>query len=424
MKAQLDNEFAAFVGIDWADRKHDLCLQVAHTDTREFAVLAHRPDAIDQWAASLRRRFQGRPVAVCLELAKGPLVYALQKHDFLVLFPVNPATLAKYREAFTPSHAKDDPTDAEYQLELLVRHRDKLQALKAQSAPMRALTSLVEERRLLVDETKRITNRLTNTLKQYYPQAVQWFEAKNTILFCDFLSRWPTLKQVKHARKATLQAFFWEHHVRHPKGVEERLAGIKAATPLTEDVAVITPHRLLAQALVDQLRAILQAIERFDAEISTVSGTLPDYALFDALPGGGPALAPRLLVALGEQRERFLAAAELQRYSGIAPVTERSGNKSWVHWRWQCPKFLRQTFVEWAAQTINKSFWAGAYYRQQRAKGSSHQAALRALAFKWIRILHRCWQTKTPYDESKYLQALKRRGSPLLNSIVEVARNT
>ena len=424
MKSQLDNEFAAFVGIDWADRKHDLCLQVAHTDTREFAVLADRPDAIDQWAASLRQRFQGRPVAVCLELAKGPLVYALQKHDFLVLFPVNPATLAKYRQAFTPSHAKDDPTDAEYQLELLVRHRDKLQALKAPSAPMRALTSLVEERRLLVDETKRITNRLTNTLKQYYPQAVQWFEAKNTILFCDFLSRWPTLKQVKHARKATLQAFFWEHHVRHPKGVEERLAGIKAATPLTEDIAVIAPHRLLAQALVDQLRAILQAIERFDAEISTLSRTLPDYALFDALPGGGPALAPRLLVALGEQRERFLAATELQRYSGIAPVTERSGNKSWVHWRWQCPKFLRQTFVEWAAQTINKSFWAGAYYRQQRAKGSSHQAALRALAFKWIRILYRCWQTKTPYDESKYLQALKRRGSPLLNSIVEVARNT
>jgi transposase len=424
VKAQLDNEFAAFVGIDWADRKHDLCLQVAHTDTREFAVLAHRPDAIDQWAASLRRRFQGRPVAVCLELAKGPLVYALQKHDFLILFPVNPATLARYRQAFTPSHAKDDPTDAEYQLELLVRHRDKLHALKAQSAPMRALTSLVEERRLLVDETKRITNRLTNTLKQYYPQAVQWFEAKNTILFCDFLSRWPTLKQVKHARKATLEAFFWAHHVRHPKGVEERLAGIKAATPLTEDVAIITPHRLLAQALVEQLRAILQAIERFDAEISTVSRTLPDYALFDALPGGGPALAPRLLVAFGEQRERFLAAAELQRYSGIAPVIERSGNKSWVHWRWQCPKFLRQTFVEWAAQTINKSFWAGAYYRQQRAKGSSHQAALRALAFKWIRILYRCWQTKTPYDESKYLHALKRRGSPLLNSIVEVARNT
>lgn len=143
----------------------------------------------------------------------------------------------------------------------------------------------------------------------------------------------------------------------------------------------------------------------------------PDYALFRALPGAGPALAPRLLAAFGEQRERFAGADELQKYSGIAPVTERSGNKSWVHWRWQCPTFLRQTFVEWAAQTINKSFWAGAYYRQQRDQGSPHQAAVRALAFKWLRILYRCWQTRTPYDESTYLNALKRRGSPLLKAI-------
>ena len=120
-------------------------------------------------------------------------------------------------------------------------------------------------------------------------------------------------------------------------------------------------------------------------------------------------------------RERFSNAAELQKYSGVAPVTERSGRKHWVHWRWQCPTFLRQTFVEWAAQTVNKSFWAGAYYRQQKAKGCSHQAAVRALAFKWIRILYRCWQARTPYDELIYLEALRRRGSPLLDQLGAVA---
>ena len=170
-------------------------------------------------------------------------------------------------------------------------------------------------------------------------------------------------------------------------------------------------------ALVAQLRTVLAAIDRFDREIATVAGTLPDYTLFQGLPGAGPQLAPRLLAAFGEQRDRFQGADELQKYAGIAPVTERSGKKSWVHWRWQCPKFLRQTFVEWAAQTINKSFWAGAYYRQQRAKGSSHQAAVRALAFKWIRILYRCWQTRTPYDETTYLNALRKRGSPLLKNL-------
>jgi hypothetical protein len=118
--------------------------------------------------------------------------------------------------------------------------------------------------------------------------------------------------------------------------------------------------------------------------------------------------------AFGDQRERCRSADELQKYAGIAPVNERSGKKIWVHWRLQCPKFLRQTCVEWAAQTITRSFWAGAYYRQQRAKGSSHDIAVRAIAFKWTRVLYRCWQTRTPYTETVYLNALGQRGSPLL----------
>jgi transposase len=185
--------------------------------------------------------------------------------------------------------------------------------------------------------------------------------------------------------------------------------------PLTTDDAVIMPHRLQTLALVSQLEVALQCIGMYDDEIAVRAPRHPDYALFSCLPGAGPHLAPRLLVAFGEQRERFASAAEVQKYAGIAPVTERSGQKNWIHWRWQCPTFLRQTFVEWAAQTINKSYWAGLYYYQQRAKGCSYQAAVRSLAFKWIRILYRCWITRTPYDEAKYLKALKERGSPLLS---------
>ena len=424
MKPHLDVEFAAFVGIDWSDTKHDICLQAANSEEREWAVVPHRPAAIDAWASALRQRFGGRPVAVCLELAKGPLVYALQKYDFLVLFPVHPATLAKYREAFTPSHAKADPTDAQLALELLLRYRAKLKALTPQSVPMRMLLRLVEQRRRLVGEQNRISNRLTDALKQYFPDVLAWFPDKDTLLFCAFLTRWPTLKQLKRARRATLQSFFHDHHVRSPSRIEERLRAIKSATPLTDDPAVIRPTQLLALALVEQLRVTLQAIESFDAEIATLSETLPDYALFRALPGAGAILAPRLLAAFGEQRERYQSAAEIQRYTGIAPVTESSGKKHWVHWRLQCPSFLRQTFVEWAGATIPRSFWAAAYYRQQRDKGCSHQAAVRALAFKWIRILYRCWQTRTPYDESTYLNALQRRGSPLLTSIAATAKNT
>src|SRR5712692_1838488 len=386
MKQEAHEEFAAFIGLDWADSKHDVCLQAAGSAKREYFILTHTPEAIDAWVSTLRTRFNGHPIAVCLERNKGPIVSALRKYDFLVLFPINPLTLARYREAFTPSRATDDPTDAALQLELLLTHRDKLQPLKPQSPAMRALAQLVEHRRRVVNDRVRITNRLTSTLKNYFPHVLQWFQDKDTAVFCDFLSRWPTLKAAQLARRSTLETFFRDHHVRSADIIDKRIQAIKTATPLTSDEGVIAPHVLFVQALVSQLRVTLDAIETFD-----------------------------------QQRARYASAAELQQYAGIAPVTERSGKKSWVHWRLQCPQFVRQTFVEWAAESIRHSFWAQIYYQQQRDKGKAHQAAVRALAFKWIRILYRCWQERTPYDEATYLQALTRRGSSLLQNLAKVS---
>jgi transposase len=413
--------FAAFVGIDWADAKHDICLQAAGTATRECFQLDHTPEAIAAWVTTLRTRFRGQPVAVCLELTKGPIVSALRKYDFLVLFPINPLTLARYREAFTPSRAKDDRTDAELQLELLLTHRDKLQPLQPQSPTIRALEQLVEHRRRVVGDKVRITNRLTSTLKNYFPQVLHWLQDKDTRLFCDFLRRWPTLKAAQLARRSTLETFFRDHYVRSADVIAQRIHAIKAATPLTTDEGVIAPNALLVQALVSQLRVTLEAIETFDHAITQHAHHHPDFSLFQALPGAGPVFAPRLLVAFGEQRARYTSAAELQKYAGIAPVTERSGKKAWVHWRLQCPKFLRQTFVEWAAESTRHSFWAQVYYQQQRDKGKAHQAAVRALAFKWIRILYRCWQDRTPYNESVYLRALNSRGSSLIQNLAKGA---
>ena len=87
--SQKEPEFEAFSRIDWADRKHDICLQVAGSETREFSVLKHSPESIHQWANQLRKRFNGKPIAVCLEQIKGALIYALLKYEFLVIYPVN-----------------------------------------------------------------------------------------------------------------------------------------------------------------------------------------------------------------------------------------------------------------------------------------------------------------------------------------------
>jgi transposase len=153
----------------------------------------------------------------------------------------------------------------------------------------------------------------------------------------------------------------------------------------------------------------------FDAEIAELCAAHQDFELFTSLPGAGSVYAARLLAALGADRERWASADEVARYAGVAPVIERSGQSCWVRWRYFCPKFLRQSFHEFAGESVRHSFWARAYYEQQRERGKDHQAATRALAYKWIRIIFRCWQTRTPYDEVKYLESLRRKGSPLLS---------
>jgi transposase len=284
---------------------------------------------------------------------------------------------------------------------------------------MRALAQLVEHRRRLVGDKVRLTNRLTSALKNYFPHVLQWFQEKDTALFGDVLSRWPTLKAVQRARRTTLEHFFRAHHVRSADVITTRLEAIKNARALTTADGIITPNALLVQALVAPLRVTLQAIADFDTAIAQRAHAHPAFPFFDTLPGAGAVFAPRLLVAFGEQRARYASAEERQKYAGIAPVTERSGKKSWVHWRLQCPTFLRQTCVEWAAESIRHAFWAQVYYQQQRDKGKAHQAAVRALAFKWIRVLYRCWQDRTPYDEATYLQALHRRGSSLMQNLAK-----
>ncbi len=356
-------------------------------------------------------------MAICIESRKVPLIHALLKYDFLVLFPVNSQTLCRYRRALVPSRAKDDPSDARLLLELVERHPDQFKPWQPQSVQMRTLAQLVEYRRTLVADRVRVTNRLTAALKMYFPQVLDWFEDKATLVFCQFLEKWPTLQKARRARKATLRRFFLDHNSRYADVIDKRIEAIQSAVSLTNDQGVILANQLLVRALIQQLALLLGHIDRFDAAIAECFADFDDAELFRDLPGAGKQLAPRLLVAFGEDRSRFDSANALCCYAGIAPVTERSGNKSWVHWRYSCPKFLRQTFIEWTNQTVRFSFWAQAFYKAQREKGKTHQMAIRALAYKWIRILWRCWQDRKPYDEAKYLMALKAQGSPLVKEL-------
>ena len=397
-------EFAAYIGIDWADQKHFWAMQTAD-GARQHGELDNTPEAIQVWAAELQQRFPDRPVAVALEQARGAVIAMLSKYSHLVLFPIHPNTLTNYRKAFSPSGAKSDPRDADLALELVVTHRQKLRRWEPDTVETRQLQFLTEERRRLVNQQSSETQRLINWLKQVFPQVLPWFDDPACAMVGALLLRWPTLQSLRKVSPARLRKFFHQHNCRSAERIEERIRQIRDAVPATNDVALLETGVLCIQQSVRLLQELREGIALFDQRIAEVLRNHPDRALVESFPGAGPALEPRLIAALGSRRERFASAQSLACFAGIAPVKEASGKSVWIHWRWACPKFIRQTFHEWAGCSIRICPWARQHYDAQRDKGKSHHAALRSVAFKWIRIYYRCWRDRVPYCEATYLKA-------------------
>lgn len=412
--AKAENEWAAFAAIDWADQKHFWRLLPAGSEQAEQGELENTPEAVEVWATALQQRFGGRPIAVCLEQQRGALVYMLAKYAYLVLFPVHPTTAARYRETWAPSGAKSDPSDTASLLDLLVRHRERLRPLQPDTVETRLLQFLVEERRRTVDERTRQTLRLIDCLKLYFPQVLRWFEDVASPVVGALLERWGSLQELRRAHPGTLRKFFHEQNCRGEERIQTRIDAIYQATEATSDAAVLEAGVITARGLAELLATLRRQIAALDQRIQQLVAAHPEGALFASLPGAGAALVPRLIVAFGTRRERYDSAYQVQCYSGIAPVRKASGSTQSVHFRFTCPKFLRQTFHEFAGCSLRKSEWARAYYRHQRVDNKkSHHAAVRALAYKWIRITFRCWKDGKPYDEQVYLQSLRRRGSLL-----------
>lgn len=413
MTAIVTERFAALVAFDWADQKHAGALRTPEGKIESFE-LEQSPAPIDLWATKLRERFAGEPIAICLEQSKGALIYALMKYDFFVLYPINPKQLKRFRDAIYPSGSKDDPSDAELLLELLSKHRDRLHPWRPDDETTRLIGQLSQDRRHLVDQRTKFTNALKSRLKQYFPLALQVVGELDCELACQFLLRWSSLEPLQREDPQQVAGFYRMMHCHHPNLIQERLEKIASSTRLVTDEAIVTSGEMMVRTLASQLLSLLARLKEYDLKLVELMKRHPDAEIFESFPGAGAALAPRLLAAFGTDRTRLNGAHEMQCLSGVAPVTVKSGKSKHVHRRWACNKFLRQTFHEYALHSLGKSAWAKAYYDMMCDRGSNHHAAIRALAFKWIRIMQRCWRTRTRYDEAKYFQTLRDRNSPIL----------
>jgi transposase len=304
-------------------------------------------------------------------------------------------------------------------LELLLHHREKLTPWLANDTPTRELSCLSQHRRSVVDLRTLLSNMLRDARKSYYPQAL---ELAGQDLFaplgCQFLLKWPSLQELQKARKESVRKFYYAHNCRRMDVIEKRLHAIAHLIPLCRDRAVVEPAVVQVKMLARQLLQLSAALKEYDAKIEQLFAQHRDASIWESFPGAGPTLAPRLACAFGSQPSRYQSAAAIQQYSGIAPVTEKSGkNQHWVHRRWGRPHFIHQSFFEYASQSVLHSGWAKLFIKDQIARGKTYPTALRALAFKWQRVMFVCWRDHLPYDETTYLKSLKRRGSPLARKL-------
>jgi len=284
MKAPCIQDFACLVGIDWADLKHDFCETTIEGNDPTFGIFSSKPESIHDWAMSYKKRFPAQRIAISCELKKGPLVHALLKYDHLVIFSINPSTVAKYRKEFVHSGAKDDPSDASIQAEILRLHMSKLRVIEPDLEDIRILGQLVEHRRKLVQDRVDLSNRITGILKSYYPQILDWFKEKDTVIFCNFLIKWPSLPLAKRARKQTLVHFFNQHNSRYKQIDSQRILAIKSAVPLTEDEGTIIPNSLMTRCLVSPLKGLIESIGQSDKEIARRYKAENDRFIFDSFP--------------------------------------------------------------------------------------------------------------------------------------------
>jgi transposase len=283
----------------------------------------------------------------------------------------------------------------------------------------RSLQLLTESRRKLVDQRTAVGQQLRQTLKEFFPLALCLLgdQRMHAPWFLKLLGRFHTLNDLKRASPRTLERYLPHRRTTVDDPGDPRITQIRQARPLVTDPALLLAGRLTVQSLVPVLAQLNQAVQKYEAEIEALMARHPDAALAQSFPGAADALAPRLIAALGTDRERLSDAGELQELCGIAPITLQSGKTRHVRRRYACSKFLRQTFHELADHSRNGSAWATAFYDMRRQEGHRHHAILRALAFKWIRIIFRCWKDRTLYSEQKHIHQLRKQNSPILKFI-------
>ncbi len=400
-----------WAGLDWGGAGH----AVSVVDDRRQILESFQTGTSLAELEQLAQRLQacGRVAGIAVEATRQPVVEYLLSAGFTV-YAINPKQSKNWRNCNSVAGSKNDVRDGlVLALELAGRHASLRPVRKANPA-VAELAGLCEKVRALVDERTALVQRLKATLGQYYTGVLGFFSDWTSPVAWRFVKHFPRPQALSQARKETLIRFLKANRVGiRPVWLERIEArGEVAHWPQPADSLALEATAL---ATIAQLLALQPHIDRMDRLIAQSASNFPHSRLLESLPGAGKRLAPALvaitaLTASGNAQ----GLAALRCVSGVAPVEDKSGkHRRRVLVRRRCNKHWRDIMHLFAYCSTNCCDWAEAFYDMHREQGDSHAGALRKLADKWLKIIHRMIETGEPYDDERYTQSLRRNGSAL-----------
>jgi transposase len=388
-----------YVGIDWADEKHQVAVVNADGKVISEWLIDHNWKGftlLDEHLKSLA------PVQINLERSDGLLVDWLVQQNYAV-FVTPPRVAASYR----PRRSKDDREDARLLANLLRTQNEEARPLVKHSQKVEHLRQLVRALEQNQSEIVRFSNRLREILKAYYPVVVNLFSDVTTGIALAFIKAYPRPEQARALSLEELESFLRQQHYAYMKRLFDIHQALQAPVPTAQ---VNAGYEAQSLGFVAMLEVLTSQLKKLKKEVMRVFASHEEAAWWASLPGAGELTAPRLLAWLGDNREAFSSALVLQAFAGTVPVTRRSGKQHQVQFRWACNKALRRAITDFARNSISKSAWARSYFYSQTKRGHRPQRAYRALANRWVRILWTIWSKREAYNELKHVANRSRNG--------------
>ena len=388
-----------FIGVDWGNAHHQLCVLDATGGVLEQSKVAHNVAGLRELTGRLRRH--GPVAGVAIERSEGLLVETLQQHGHR-LFCVSPKMSARARERYRLAPAKSDAFDAFVLADSLRHQHWHWRPLAVPSPLLAELRALTRDRERLIWNQRDVENQLRAIVQVYHPVVLGLFSSLDRDITLAFLRDYPTPAHAGRVGPARMAAFCARHGYSgrtRPELLVERLRTnlLSASTGTTAGKA------FSAMLFVDQLELLNAQVRAISKRIRQRLAEHPDAAIFLSFPGMGEITAATMLAEMGEDRARFPTADVLLAETGTAPVTRSSGRSRTVRFRYAANKRMRHAIDWWTFVSVRDNDWAHDAYQQARARGQLHNRALRGLGARWTRILWRCWTDHTTYDPDRHL---------------------